>query len=352
MSASDMPFRQSSLPVALGRALSVVPVLLATVLAPAAVAAPQARAGCAAVALPVSHRPGAGVAHQIAGQLCAPRTGHSRTVQLLLHGATYGRDYWDPPSLPVGQSHTVAANAAGTSTLAIDRIGSGASSHPDPAEVDTPANLHVLRQVVHGLRGGRFGATFTRVVLVGHSYGAVLATGLAAEPGLVDGLVVTGLIHRFDTGFNDFLATLGPARDQGGRFASLAPGYLTTRPNVRSMMYHSAQAAPATVSAYEARLKQTFTNAEGTTAGPALQASKSVKVPVLLMIGSRDRLFCTATPCSASDGAGLQAERAQWTTGDYQQLVVADTGHSLALHRNASSGFAAINRWVRQRFPG
>lgn len=78
---------------------------------------------------------------RIYGQFCDPTKefpGRSGNLQLLVHGNSYDHQYFNafdavPSSL--ANSWAAYANAQGYPTLAIDRLGIGKSSHPDPINV-------------------------------------------------------------------------------------------------------------------------------------------------------------------------------------------------------------------------
>ena len=111
-----------------------------------------------------------------------------------------------------------------------DRIGVGASAHPDPIQVvQFPlhvATLHRLVELAHNGRLGCFRAA--KVVLVGHSYGSqVVAADLAQHPADADGVIVTAVGTNMSLG----LAVIGSeslsiARENDpGHFGSLPDGY-------------------------------------------------------------------------------------------------------------------------------
>jgi hypothetical protein len=81
---------------------------------------------------------------QVLVKLCLP-TGKPTpaTVQVLVHGITYDHRYWNiaDPADPQGDRYSweAAAAKAGYATVAIDRIGAGASTHP-------PSTLVTMRR--------------------------------------------------------------------------------------------------------------------------------------------------------------------------------------------------------------
>ena len=137
-----------------------------------------------------------------AGQLCRPSHPGRRasTVQLLIHGATYGKTYWDWPQQRY--SYVRAALAAGYSTLAVDRLGVGETSRPASELVQSAEpNAFVLHQWIGALRAGRLrGVAFARVVSVGHSLGSALAVEESTTYHDVDALVLSGFLHSLGAG--------------------------------------------------------------------------------------------------------------------------------------------------------
>ena len=208
----------------------------------------------------------------VAGTLCTVgKTGtKASVVQLLVHGITYDRSYWDFPVQPEKYSYVRAANAAGCATLAIDRVGSGVSSKPSPEALTTDGNAQELLQIVRALRAGQIGGrTFDKVILVGHSYGAF--TGMIAANGSldIDGLIVSGYDHYVDPRFFTVVpGALTPAAyDAPQRCGDLPPGYLTSRAGTRPQFYYMPNADPEVVEHDEAT-KQLTTDGEMTTFPP------------------------------------------------------------------------------------
>ena len=78
--------------------------------------------------------------YNIAATYCPPEGGirpDRNEVQLLVHGASYTKEYWMGGAWHGSDDYswTKQANKAGYGTLAIDRLGNGASEHPDPMQV-------------------------------------------------------------------------------------------------------------------------------------------------------------------------------------------------------------------------
>lgn len=96
-----------------------------------------------------------GQSGKIAGTLCAPPK--ATTLQVLVHGLSYNRGYFDVRFEPGTYSYAQAANNAGYATLAIDRLGSGASLHPLSVFATIEAQIGTLHDVVQAARHGALG---------------------------------------------------------------------------------------------------------------------------------------------------------------------------------------------------
>src|SRR6202012_1165558 len=86
------------------------------------------------------------------GTLCVPPGNHHHILQLLVHGGSYNRVYWDFPLDPAHYSYVKWANAAGYATLAVDRIGAGTSSHPTSETVTVEGSANSLHQVIQQVK--------------------------------------------------------------------------------------------------------------------------------------------------------------------------------------------------------
>ena len=331
----------------LRRALAVTG--LAVGLLPAA-----AHADCRSVTLPVALSQGAATTSVAAGQLCQPAHGGPRanTVQLLIHGATYGKSYWDWPQQRY--SYVRAALAAGYSTLAVDRLGVGESSRPASELVDGATNAFVLHQWVGALRGGtlRHGG-FRRVVSVGHSLGSALAVEEAGTYHDVDAIVLSGFLHSTGPGVAPVGAALYPAAFDP-KFAGTITdqGYLTTQPGLRSVFYWLPGADPDVI-AEDETLKEPMSAAEfpGLNTGvynpPGTNPSSAVDVPVLLATGSRDSLFCGGQVTCKSTSQVRANETPYWPNAPrFDVALIPLSGHDVNLHRTAPVFFVASQAWI------
>jgi pimeloyl-ACP methyl ester carboxylesterase len=305
----------------------------------------------------VSLSPGQPASVPISGWLCWRGSLEGKTVQLLQHGATYDHNYWDWPGRPYTNSYVWTATLADYATFTIDRLGVGLSSHPtNPDDVSVTSESFVTHQLVTALRSGDVGGTrFGKVISVGFSLGSAIAMVEASTYGDVDGLILTGILHVQSAGLATFLASIYPAA-QDPKFAGsgLAPGYITTMPGTRGMLFYNVSNAAGAVVRGDEELKQTATIAEAISFANALDPSVSLglHVPVLVVIGQKDFLFCDESAgLSCMDTAAIRSREA----GLYppqaclEISVQRDTGHSLALHFNATQSFAVMLQWSTRR---
>lgn len=313
---------------------------------------------CQRETMPVRLSAQATTAYHIAGWLC--QDGSPRVVEVLIPGLTYGASYWNFPLDPSRYSYVRAATAAGFATLAIDRLGTGASSHPPAADVTATSEAFALHQVVQQLRaGGSKQGRFRTVVLAGHSYGSDVALREAATYADVSGVISTGWLTAGNPAGHLQVRDSydGSARDDP-KFAhvSLPGGYVTTRPGTRGAdFYHTAYASPAVIREDEA-LKETVTTGELASVVvpvPVPQATtRQIRVPVLLADGQDDNLDCSASlpgVSCASAAVLIAREQANYAPqACLRAFVLPEAGHSINLHPDAPRWFAAANRWVAQ----
>src|SRR5215813_5260229 len=302
---------------------------------------------CQEIRLPVSLQEGQPANYEVVGKLCSKPKGKN-VVHLLLSGATYGSVYWDFPLIPQFYSYVRSMTNAGYATLNIDRIGIGASSRPPADQVTIQANAFVVHQLVQALRDGRIGS-FSKVILVGHSLGSIIALSEQAQYGDANGLILSGFLHAAGPLFAEIPTLIYPAQNDP-RFASqnLPEGYFTSIPGKRSALYFEPVADPNVI-ARDEQTKETITLGEINTFPPLVFSptdAQSIHVPVLFVIGSRDNIFCTPPQCSEAQlEPGLYPADAQ-----VEVRVVHGTGHDLNLHFTAPVFFGIVREWSDRRF--
>ena len=344
-----------------GRALAIFTALLATIaFSPAGVgrAAAIREMTCSDHTLAVRITDPGPADQTMWGQLCYRGDREPATVQLLVHGATYNHLYWNFPYGNGYYSYVDAATAAGYATFDIDRIGDGNSSRPPSSGLDLNAGAVAVHDAATALRAGAVdGHQFRHVIMVGHSLGSIEAWVEAARYHDVDALIITGALHVLTPSApalvqNDFYPA---ADDPACAAAGLDPGYFTTRPGTReSLFYDPATTDPAVVAADEAN-KDTNTLAElaGTLSllsePPAQQPSYQLTVPVLVVVGADDNLFCAGvTAYNCASPASVRSYESQYypPAAHLKVVVIPDTGHDLALSTTAPLTDAVMTGWA------
>lgn len=275
--------------------------------------------------------------YTIYGELCNPLLGPSKTVQLLIHGATYSHLYWDWPAIrghptwPLQYSAVLYLTAAGYSTFNIDRIGIGNSSHPPADQVTIGANAYVVHQLVGDLKAGSIGGVpFKHVILDGHSLGSIVSIAEAGQYQDVDGVVLTGLLHLYNLSHLALLESdLIPAPSEPA-------GYFTTAPGTRGALFYYAPGTFSNLDVinYDEQTKQTIASGEFIS---SLPDSSLIKVPVLEVVGQEDAFHCDPTAVDCSSNATVYQEESPFFSpqAQLQVQVIPDTGHDLNLHPTA-----------------
>jgi len=350
-----------------------------------AVTAQTASPQCSAVSVPVALSAGGPADQDVVGQICQP-TGQNAipgAIQVLVSGATYGSSYWDLPYEPDKYSYVQAANQAGFATLDFDRVGIGQSSHPLSTSLTISSDAYAIHELIQDLRAGTLdGNKYTKVVIVGHSLGSLMAWTEAGTYHDVDAVVVSGILHSFNIpSMVHFLTTLYPAALDPEFLGKIVdPGYLTTVPGTRESDFYYPQDTDPAVVQLDEQTKQTATLTEAVEAfvdevpgelrpvtslvctitpgvcdGPASWAAygitSQINVPVLDVVGQYDSLFCGgptgANPCL--NVSQLQNTESAFYTGTAQKCLKVATlpmaGHDLNLELNAEDWFSMANTW-------
>ena len=291
----------------------------------------------------------------IHGVFCVPPGANPDTVHILVHGGTYNGSYWDFAYQP--GTYSYARHADHFAALTYDRIGYGRSSRPPSNEITGQAQADVLHQLVKAVRAGVFGGrTFSTVVLVGHSLGSGIALMEAATYGDVDGVVLTGITHHIspesmqDTYFNHLYPANEDPKFAGRGFDR---GYLTTRPGARRLFYDPRHLDPAVLAADEASKDVVSSTEIFDIVSLAFFSpmSRRILVPVLMVVGSDDFLFCRSAGSSdCSSSAALTAQEMPYFAPEahFQAVVVDGVGHDVTLHTVSPQVRVLVLSWIER----
>ncbi|SFQ29806.1 alpha/beta hydrolase [Amycolatopsis rubida] len=280
------------------------------------------------------------------GVLCAPPGPGNGAVQLLLHGGTYAASYWSNLDTG-GESYVGRAVAAGYATLALDAIGSGASSRPASTLVTGAAQAEAVHQAIARARAGRLdGRRYWQAALVGHSLGSLVAVMTASRhPRDADAVVLTAYSHTIDPAqVQQSLANMHPAAEEG---RPLDPGWLTTRPGARPALFHApADADPVITGAEEARkdVGSATELADAATVGTAEAATRAITAPVLEANGQQDSWSCAAVDCSSSES--FKAAEQHNFSRPLSAYIQPRAGHALTLAADRRAALDAITGWL------
>jgi pimeloyl-ACP methyl ester carboxylesterase len=334
--------------------VAAVLAMILGVFAPAQPAAAEARLECGEHTLSVTLAPGATDTFQVIGTLCSQGPAAGKTVQLLLHGATYARYYWDFPYQTEHYSYVRSATERGYATFNLDRIGNGDSDHPNGDLVDIAANGFVVHQVVEALRAGDVASTiFEKVIVVGHSMGSFTAINYAGSfPGEADGIILTGFLHDMNWTFvtSSLLPAIYPAT-LDPKFAGQFPNfdYFTTVPGKRGDAFYYLPNVDPEVLVLDESLKQTATSGELYSFAEAVYDPISLQIqgPVQLVVGQYDYVFC-GNLVNCSDKAAVQTYEEGWFSASacVETAVINDAGHDLNLQLNANAAYSQMLSWA------
>lgn len=306
----------------------------------------------------------------IAGEYCEPTSydpKRANTLQLLVHGLTYTRDYWNggvEHYQPANYSWTEYALSQGYPTLAIDRIGNGLSSHPDPILIlQAPYQTRAMHALIDLIRGGnttQMPRAFDSIVYVGHSFGSVLGDLVAREyPSDVDAMVLTGFsntVLRSLPGVS-LIAPIPAAVFDSQRFGTLPLGYVV------SSSQSNRQATFLTrpiidfdpeISKLDYEYQGTASVGEFITGFSGVTAASNYSGKVFVLSGEHDEIFCgLGNPilgpanCGTSAGGILKSTANLFPeAATYDFYPIPNTGHCLNFHYTAHDSYVRVHDWL------
>jgi pimeloyl-ACP methyl ester carboxylesterase len=307
---------------------------------------------CRDLTLPVTLAADRSEVFQVVGTLCWRGLLRDQTLQVLVHGITASRVYWDLPLRGEVYSYVQRATRAGFATFNFERIGIGASDRPPAADVTLDSNAFVLHQVVQALRTGTLaGVPFQRIIGVGHSFGSRAVERMEARfPGDVDGIISTGVLHDNGPDLAGILQTALLPASLDPRFAGqqIPPGYLTLVTGLQlSFLVDPKRLDPAIVAFHES-LKETVTIDELV----SLQVNddaRQLKVPVLLLVGEFDRVLC-GNLVNCSDRRSILALESTFYGREtcLEVDIIRDAGHLFTLQRTPQAAYSTMLDWARR----
>lgn len=293
----------------------------------------------------------------IRGTLSIP---HGATdIQILVHGATYNRQFWDLPYQPDTYSYVHQANNYGFATLAIDRIGVGQSWRPSAHKVTLDTNIDAMQQVIQAVNSGTLGYTFRRVFVVGHSFGAIVANATIGRYGGVDGYVALGSANWMNAvnlvtrtfRYMPFPAVL----DHHMRRYGAKLGDVTSRSDARPhMFYNTAHTDEQVINTDEQYLRDV--DSIGTFLSLFIppyflrRDMRQVSVPVLAINGSEDLVFSGGRITDRTTETGFnKSMHKQYPQSPHLETILAtSSGHNVTLERDASTLITYIHDFLNR----
>lgn len=313
--------------------------------------------------------------YTISGRYCEPEVynpARQNTVQLLVHGATYTRDYWSGLGLPgsgnqydgTRYSWVDYASLQGYPTFSIDRVCNGRSSHPEGLLCQSPLSAALVHDVIGQLRAGAIGGrAFDQVIFVGHSLGSMLGNVHAqAYPHDVDAYVLTGYTAYIRnsaaaivTGLKYTPVTLAAPEKYGQYGATyLIP---TSQKGFEAAFYYGAY-SPA-VAAFDYAGRGTLTPGEMLISLNGQEVVPDFTGDVFVLNGQYDVPYCSPDPLTAllfpkaDCGQGAKSFTSQVgslypAAKRFAWKHIANTGHCLNLHTTAQESFKATHDFLAE----
>lgn len=314
------------------RAISIRPVLSLFTLTLALALAWSAPAAAQAQPAQVSFTMQDG--NQVVGFEYAHGPGRNhRPLLLMIHGASDTHTVFDFfPGFRAAPELSHLGVQLGVTVLALDRVGYGASSHPDGDTLTFATSADYVHQVVQSVRAGALGFTPPAIVLLGPSAGADIAIVEAGTYQDVDGLIVCSNTSELQPALFEV--------DVGAWFAQ-GP-YFDFGVDFRTQFFYAAPFAIPLLIDLDNATRSLVPRAEIQSALANLSAPfrGQVTAPVLLLQADHDAIFVPrddSTLFSASPDVSFR--------------LLHLTGHKIFEHP-ASHALSVIEiaAWIAQRF--
>jgi pimeloyl-ACP methyl ester carboxylesterase len=268
--------------------------------------------------------------YNIGARYCEPEViiaSRANTIQLLVHGITYTRDYWSGINFDGDNYSWIAyASQQGYATLSIDRLGAGTSDHPGGiAVVQLPAQVEVTSALVQALRGGQIGSkSFREVIYVGHSYGSLIGNVHSSSyPADIDSYVFTGYTSKVKESLNSVVLAglfLPSAVVLPARFGGLSVSYLSaSNKNGATGLFFVARNADPDLIDKNWDTRGTVTIGEYISSYLSESVAGAYDGSVFVLTGAKDAIFCSA------DAVGLGTLTGHGDCGTGNNSLVAET---------------------------
>ena len=213
------------------------------------------------------------------------------TLVVCLHGGCCSRSYFHPPYLNPSYSFAEFMTDRGYLVLALDNLGMGESSRPEPESKLTlsmiaEANHLATQQCVQALRSNQWGtlaeSTSMTVAGLGHSMGGMLITYQQAHYKSFDRLIVAG--------WSNLPLELAGAKVEAMKVALPPSGYIPTDRSQMRALFHLPDVAEAviTVDNQHSSLTPVTLATAALTPNVVVASAANIFCPVLLAYGEVD----------------------------------------------------------------
>lgn len=276
-----------------------------------------------------------------------------RTVTLFLHGLSYG-EFFTQYDARRGYNFARKQADDGHVTVTVDRLGYDSSDKPQGDGICFGSRADIAHQIVQQLRDGSYGArddaspAFRKVVLAGHSVGAIIAQAAAYSFGNVDGLMVLSYSDTVVSRAAQKALRVAVAQCKAGGERSggdTGPtGYVyfgaaTPAQFIRAHFY-TPNADPDVVET-TAKLRNRDPCGDIASYQAAVTSNlahvKEIDIPTLVLIGNRDAIY----PTPASTQARLLTGPRSVTA-----VTLANSGHAVTLQYNRNEFQGQLSLWL------
>ncbi|KAG9120191.1 hypothetical protein FRC07_004404 [Ceratobasidium sp. 392] len=309
------------------------------------------------------------VTYNVFTQLCYPNGWKDGgAVHVGTHGINFDHSYWEF-GYSKEYNYIEAATRAGYAVFTHDRLGVGQSDKPDGLnEVQASTEVEILHQLIQNLRNTK---KFSKIVGIGHSFGAMQLTGIANKyPDDLEAVILTGYAPSMVTvplAFTSWAITL--AKEQAdatirSRWMSLPDG---ANKYTNDLAYWGTGSPSADRFAFFAEgnydegafkqaydTKQTFTMGEFLTiAEPVSQPAPNYKGDVFVVTGEKDIIFCGGNcnqkPTTTEGNSLLDDTKTLYLNAkSFMTYVPPGAGHALFTHYGTNKTISTILGWTKQ----
>ena len=275
---------------------------------------------------------------QVAASLHLPDTlvpGDPLDLLGCLHGGGYPRSYWDArfDGFP-GYSFAEWFTGRGRAVLALDHLGMGESSKPEPESLLSrakvaAANAHAFADVARRLAAGEWGAAGpVSVTGIGHSIGGMMIITQAAAHGGMDRVASLGWANQ--------AMVLGGV-DPADLAKAIEPGYLASPRAALRPFFYGPEVPLALIEADEANssLTPSCLGRDALTPGIVHAASAAITVPVFVMHADID-----TSPDPWGEVAFFRGSR------DVTLMVLEDSAHCHNFAGLRHKLWERLDRWI------